>query len=161
MMREIVYRRYKKSLAEQIPMPDLILIDGGRGHLSAAKAQLRSLGIMNVPVAGIAKNPDKLYIHEKKDPVLLGKYSGALLLCQRVRDEAHRFAITYHRHLRAKKTKRSELDSIKGIGPKRKAELIKYFGSLDKVKTADISQLKKTAFINEKEAKAVYDHFRV
>jgi excinuclease ABC subunit C len=161
MMREIVFRRYKRLLAEKAPMPDLVLIDGGRGHLSAAKAQLRSLRIMDVPAAGIAKNPDKLYIHEKKDPVLLGNFPKALLLCQRIRDEAHRFAITYHRNLRSKGTRCSELDRIKGIGPRRKAELIKYFGSLDKVKTADMDRLKEAPFINEKEAKAVYDHFRV
>ena len=160
MMREIVARRYRKLLREKGALPDLIVIDGGRGHLSAAKAQLRALKIMNIPVIGIAKNPDKLYAHEKKDPMLLGNFSKALLLCQRIRDEAHRFAITYHRLLRNKKAKFSELDRIKGIGPRRKAGLIKYFGSLDKVKQADINQLKKVDFIDGKEAKVIYDHFR-
>ena len=160
MMREIVARRYRKLLREKGALPDLIVIDGGKGHLSAAKAQLRALKIMNIPVIGIAKNPDKLYVHEKKDPMLLGNFSKALLLCQRIRDEAHRFAITYHRLLRNKKAKFSELDRIKGIGPRRKAGLIKHFGSLDKVKQADISQLKKVDFIDEKEAQAIYDYFR-
>jgi excinuclease ABC subunit C len=161
MMREIVSRRYRKLLNEKGALPDLIIIDGGRGHLSAAKAQLRALKIINIPVIGIAKNPDKLYLHEKKDPILLGKFSRALLLCQRIRDEAHRFAVTYHRFLRNRKIKFSELDTIKGIGPRRKAALIKYFGSLDKVKSAQVGQLKKVESINEKEAKAIYDHFRV
>jgi excinuclease ABC subunit C len=161
MMREIIDRRYKRLFIEKGALPSLIVIDGGRGHLVSAKAQLRSLRIMNIPVIGIAKNPDKLYVHEKKDPVLLGNFSNALLLCQRLRDEAHRFAITYHRFLRNKKARFSELDNIEGIGPKRKAGLIKYFGSLDRVKRADISQLKKVNFIDEKEAKTIYDHFRV
>ena len=100
-------------------------------------------------------------MHEKKDPILLGNFSKAMLLCQRIRDEAHRFAITYHRLLRNRKAKFSELDSVKGIGPRRKAELIKYFGSLDKVKQADINQLKKVDFIDEKEAKIIYNRFRV
>jgi len=160
MMREIVARRYRKLISEKGTLPDLIIIDGGRGHLSAAKAQLRALKLMHIPVIGIAKNPDKLYVHEKKDPILLGNFSKAMLLCQRIRDEAHRFAITYHRFLRNRKAKFSELDSVKGIGPRRKAELIKYFGSLDKVKQADIDQLKKVDFIDEKEAKTIYDHFR-
>ncbi len=160
MMREIVSRRYKRLLAERGPLPDLIIIDGGKGHLAASKAELRSLRIMNVPTIGIAKNPDKIYVHEKKDPILLGKFTQALLFCARVRDEAHRFAISYHRLLRRKGLSASALDEIKGIGPIRKAELIKYFGSLDEIKTAGIAELKKVNFVDEKEAKAVYDHFR-
>jgi excinuclease ABC subunit C len=161
MMREIISRRYRKLIAEQGVLPNLIIIDGGKGHLAAAKIQLRALRIINVPVIGIAKNPDKIYLHEKKDPILLGKFSKALLLCQNIRDEAHRFAVTYHRLLRSRKTRSSELDKIKGIGFRRKAELIKYFGSLDNIKQADIAHLKKVDFINEKEAKAVYDYFRI
>jgi excinuclease ABC subunit C len=161
MMREIISRRYNKLLAEKTRLPDLIIIDGGKGHLAAAKSQLRALRIIDIPVIGIAKNPDRLYTHEKKEPLLLGRFQKALLLCQRIRDEAHRFAISYHRLLRSKKTKLSELDSIRGIGPRRKSELIKYFGSLDKVKQAGINQLKKVDFIDEKEAKAIYNHFRL
>ena len=160
MMREIVSRRYKRLLSEKGALPDLIIIDGGRGHLAASKAELHALRIIDVPVIGIAKNPDKIYTHEKKDPILLGKFSQALLLCKRIRDEAHRFAISYHRLLRRKGVSISELDSIGGIGPRRKAELVKYFGSLDKIKTADISELKKVDFVDEREAKAVYDYFR-
>ncbi len=161
MMREIVSRRYKRLLSQKGVFPDLIIIDGGRGHLAAAKSQLRSLKIIDVPVIGIAKNPDKIYIHEKREPILFGRFDKALLLCQRMRDEAHRFAITYHRSLRRKKAVISELDNIKGIGPKRKAELIKYFGSFDRIRRADIDELKKVAFVDEKEAKVIYDYFRV
>lgn len=160
MMREIVSRRYRRLLSERGIFPDLIIIDGGKGHLAASKAELRALKIINIPVIGIAKNPDKIYTHERKDPVLLGKFAQALLFCERIRDEAHRFAISYHRLLRRKGISVSELDEIKGIGPIRKAELIKYFGSLDKIKTADINELKKVDFVDEKEAKAVYDYFR-
>jgi len=160
MMREIISRRYRRLLSERGTFPDLIIIDGGKGHLAAAKIELRALKIINIPVIGIAKNPDKLYTHEKKGPILLGKFAQALLFCERIRDEAHRFAISYHRLLRRKGTRASELDEIKGIGPRRKAELIKYFGSLDKIKTAAITELKKVDFVDEKEAKAIYDYFR-
>ncbi|MDP8297501.1 MAG: excinuclease ABC subunit C, partial [Candidatus Orphnella occulta] len=102
----------------------------------------------------------KIYVHERKDPILFGKFTQALLFCERVRDEAHRFAISYHRILRRRGLSASALDEIKGIGPIRKAELIKYFGSLDNIKTAGIAELKKVNFVDEKEAKAIYDHFR-
>jgi len=161
MMREIVSRRYKKLIKDKGRFPDLIIIDGGKGHLSAAKNQLRALRIINIPVISIAKNPDKLYIHEKKEPILLGRFSKALYLCQRMRDEAHRFAITYHRYLRSKRTRFSELDNIQGIGPKRKLRLIRHFGSLEGIKSADMVRLKQVDFINEKEAKAIYSHFRL
>ena len=160
MMREIVSRRYKRLLSERSALPDLIIIDGGKGHLAASKAELRSLRIVNIPVIGIAKNPDKIYVHERKDPILFGKFTQALLFCERVRDEAHRFAISYHRILRRRGLSASALDEIKGIGPIRKAELIKYFGSLDNIKTAGIAELKKVNFVDGKEAKAIYDHFR-
>jgi len=161
MMREIVARRYKGLISSGEELPDLVIIDGGKGHLVAAKSQIRAMKLIDIPVISIAKNPDKIYLSEKKEPVLIGKFEGLLVLVQRIRDEAHRFAIDYHRRLRRKKLKASELDDIKGIGPKRKAELIKYFGSLDEIKTADIEDLKKAEFISEKEAKAIYNHFRV
>jgi len=159
MMREIVLRRYSRLLREDGILPDLIIVDGGKGHLIAAKRQLFKLKLLNIPVIGIAKRPDKIYISEKKDPILLGKFEGVLLLVQRIRDEAHRSAIDYHRLLRRKQLGVSELDDIKGIGAKRKVELIRYFGSLNKIKMADIEDLKKVEFINEKEAKAIYNHF--
>lgn len=160
MMREIVSRRYKRLLSQKEKPPELIIIDGGKGHLAAAKAALRPLRIAGIPVIGIAKNPDKIYVHEKKGPMLLGRFSQALLFCKRARDEAHRFAISYHRALRRKGLSLSELDNIRGVGPKRKAELIRYFGSLDKIKKAGIDELRKADFVDEKEARAIYDYFR-
>ena len=160
MMREIVSRRYKKLLHEKESFPDLIIIDGGKGHLQAAKQKLHALRIINIPVVGIAKNPDKIYIGEKKEPLLLGRFASALLLVQRIRDEAHRFAIGYHRLLHRKGISASELDNIKGIGQKRKIELMKHFGSLDEIKIADVDDLKKVKFINEKEAKKIFEYFR-
>lgn len=103
MMREIVRRRYSRLLKEEKKLPDLILIDGGKGHLGAACGELEKLGLSKVPVVGIAKEFEKLYVKDKKDPVLLPKESKALHLLQRIRDEAHRFAISYHKSLMSKR----------------------------------------------------------
>lgn len=159
MIQEIVSRRYRRLLNEGGALPELIIIDGGKGHLAAAKKQLSRLELWKVPVISIAKGPDRIFISKDKEPVMLGKYEGALLLVQRIRDEAHRFAIGYHRLLRRKQTSASELDNIEGVGPKRKAYLIRYFGSLDEIKLADIEDLKKVEFINEKEARTIYNYF--
>lgn len=159
MLQEIVSRRYIRLLDEKLALPELIIIDGGKGHLAAAKKGLNRIGLWKIPVISIAKNPDRIYISKDKEPLMLGKYEGALLLVQRIRDEAHRFAIGYHRLLRRKQTSASELDNIEGVGPKRKAYLIRHFGSLDEIKMADIEDLKKVKFISEKEAKAIYNYF--
>lgn len=159
MMREIVSRRYTRLLAEGLALPGLIIIDGGKGHLQAAKKELNRLGLWKIPVISIAKNPDRIYISKDKEPIMLGNFEAALLLVQRIRDEAHRFAIGYHRLLRRKQTSASELDNIEGVGPKRKAYLIRHFGSLDEIKMADIEDLKKVEFVSEKEAKAIYNYF--
>jgi len=103
MMREIVRRRYARSIEEKKRLPDLIVIDGGRGHLSVALDELKKLKLDDLPVIGIAKEFEKIYVKDKKDPILLPKESKALHLLERVRDEAHRFAITYHKKLRSKK----------------------------------------------------------
>jgi excinuclease ABC subunit C len=113
MMREIVSRRYSRLLYEKQSLPDLIVIDGGKGHLAAAKKELRKLKLWDVAAISIAKGLDKIYVSEDKEPILLGKFEGALFLMQRIRDEAHRFAIGYHRLLRRKETAASELDNIK------------------------------------------------
>lgn len=159
MIREIVSRRYTYLLNQGLALPDLIIIDGGKGHLAAAKQELNRLGLWGIPVISIAKGPDRLYISKDKEPIMLGRFEAALLLVQRIRDEAHRFAIGYHRLLRRKQTSASELDNIEGVGPKRKAYLIGHFGSLDEIKMADIEDLKKVKFISEKEAKAIYNYF--
>ncbi|MCX5680391.1 MAG: excinuclease ABC subunit C, partial [Candidatus Omnitrophica bacterium] len=103
MMREIVGRRYSRMMKEGRCLPDLILIDGGKGHLGAACGELEKLGISKVPVIGIAKEFERLYVKDKKDPIILPKESKALHLLQRIRDEAHRFAISYHKRLMSKR----------------------------------------------------------
>jgi excinuclease ABC subunit C len=130
MMGEIVLRRYSRLLREKGRLPDLIIIDGGKGHLAAAKRQLRRQKILTVPVISIAKRLDKIYVSEDKEPLLLGKFEGALLFVQRIRDEAHRFAIEYHRSLRRKKL---------GISKPH--------------------NFKKASVVSEKEAKRIYDYF--
>jgi len=131
MIGEIVKRRYAGLLKEGRPLPDLVIIDGGRGHVSTAKAALNSLGLETIPTLGIAKKKEHLHILEKKKPIVLKKDSRALQLIQRIRDEAHRFAISYHHILRKKLTKGSILDQIPGIGPKRKQLLIKNFTNFE------------------------------
>ncbi|NQT95398.1 MAG: excinuclease ABC subunit UvrC [Candidatus Omnitrophica bacterium] len=160
MMREIVSRRCRRILAEEKSLPDLIIIDGGKGHLSAVKKQLRQLRLLDLPVISIAKRLDKIYLSEDREPMLLGKFEATLLLLQRIRDEAHRFAIGYHRLLRRKEIGLSELDNIEGVGPRKKVSLMRHFGSLNEIKMADIEDLIKVEYVNEKQAKTIYDYFR-
>lgn len=135
-MHEVVLRRYRKVLENGGPFPDLILIDGGKGQLSAAYAALESLGLANLVAVGIAKKEELLFTREHVEPMDLGSSSPALLLIQRIRDEAHRFAITFHRQSRAKRDLRSELDDVPGIGPRRRKSLLTAFGSLAGVRRA-------------------------
>ncbi|UCH12603.1 MAG: excinuclease ABC subunit UvrC [Candidatus Omnitrophota bacterium] len=159
MIREIVNRRYSRLLKERATLPDLILIDGGKGHLLSAKKQLRKLGIWQVPVIGIAKSFELIYTHEEDEPLGLDPSSPASLLIQRIRDEAHRFAISYHRLLRRKKVSLSELDDIHGIGSVKKRLLVEYFGSVDEIKMAEIDDLTRVKYIDEKQARKIYDYF--
>ena len=159
MIREIVNRRYSRLLAEEAPLPDLIIIDGGRGHLASAKKQLRWLGMWKIPVVAIAKSFELIYTQEDKEPVGLDPSSPASLLIQRIRDEAHRFAINYHRLLRRKKVSESELDNIPGLGQTKKKLLLQCFGSVDEIKMAEIEDLTKVKYINEKQARKIYDYF--
>jgi excinuclease ABC subunit C len=135
-MQEVVLRRYRKVLEDGGPFPDLILIDGGKGQLSAAYAALESLGLANLVAVGIAKKEELLFTRDHVEPMALASNSPALLLIQRIRDEAHRFAITFHRQSRAKRDLRSALDDIAGIGPRRRKALLTAFGSLAGVRRA-------------------------
>ena len=135
-MQEVVLRRYRKVLENGGPFPDLILIDGGKGQLSAAYAALESLGLANLMAVGIAKKEELLFTREHVEPLALASNSPALLLIQRIRDEAHRFAVTFHRQSRAKRDLRSELDDIPGVGPRRRKSLLTAFGSLAGVRRA-------------------------
>jgi excinuclease ABC subunit C len=122
-------------------MPDLVIIDGGRGQVSAAKAVLDELGLHEIALAGLAKEREELFLPDRPDPIVLPPTSPALYLVQRLRDEAHRFAITYHRALRAKRAVRSAFDDLPGVGPKRRRELLKVFGSIKRVRDAPVEQI--------------------
>ena len=122
-------------------MPDLVIVDGGKGQVSAAKEVLDELGLHDLPLAGLAKEREELFLPGRSDPIVLPATSQALYLVQRLRDEAHRFAITYHRDLRAKRTVRSAFDDLPGVGPKRKRELLKVFGSVKRVRDAPVEQI--------------------
>jgi excinuclease ABC subunit C len=122
-------------------MPDLVIVDGGRGQVSAAKTVLDEIGLHDLPLAGLAKEREELFLPDRSDPILLPVTSPALYLVQRLRDEAHRFAITYHRDLRARRTVRSAFDDLPGVGPRRKRELLKVFGSIKRVREAPVEQI--------------------
>jgi excinuclease ABC subunit C len=122
-------------------MPDLVILDGGKGQVSAGKETLDALGLHDLPLAGLAKEREELFLPERTDPVILPPTSPALYLVQRLRDEAHRFAITYHRGLRARRAVRSAFDGLPGVGPKRKRELLKVFGSIKRVRDAPVEQI--------------------
>jgi excinuclease ABC subunit C len=156
-MFEVVTRRYRKLLEGGGPFPDLILIDGGKGQLSAAYQALEGLGLANMVAVGIAKKEELLFTRDREDPIALREDSPALLLIRRIRDEAHRFAVTFHRASRTKRDLRSELDAIGGIGPRRRKALLTAFGSLAGVRRATREELVRV--IGAKSADAVLAHF--
>jgi excinuclease ABC subunit C len=136
-MREVVTRRYRRLQEEQTPMPGLVLIDGGLGQLHAAAEALEALGILNQPLASLAKREEILYVYGQEDePVVLERRSPVLQLMQMIRDEAHRFAVTFHRNRRDARTLTSELTRIKGVGARTVEKLLKEFGSLAAVRGA-------------------------
>lgn len=140
-MHQAVERRYRRMLEETGDLPDLILIDGGRGQLNAALEALSGLGVEETPVVGLAKREEELYLPERPEPLRLAQDDKGLLLLMRIRDEAHRFAVTRHRKQRTKRTLRSRLDELQGVGPKRRRELLTRFGSYQKVKDASAEEL--------------------
>lgn len=171
MMREVLNRRYQKLRDDDkfntppklmdnverktnsrkhgsVTWPDLIVIDGGKGQLNVALEVLKSLNISNIPVIGIAKEFEHIFLPDISTPIILPSKSEALHLLKRIRDEAHRFAISYHKKLRAKDIEDSLLDHIPGVGPKRKLNLIRHFGSLQKIKEASIEQIAEVDGIN-------------
>jgi excinuclease ABC subunit C len=156
-MHEVVHRRYRKLLEEGGPFPDLLVIDGGKGQLSAAYAALEELGLANLVAVGIAKKEELLYTRDRDDPIALATNDPALLLVQRIRDEAHRFAVTFHRRARQMRDLHSELDHVPGIGPRRRRALLKTFGSLAGVRRATREEL--AAQVGPKVADAVLAFF--
>ncbi len=147
--REVFRRRFKRALASEEGsaeelrwrLPDLVIIDGGKGQVSAARGVLDELGLHDVPLAGIAKEREELFLPGQSDPIVLPATSQALYLVQRLRDEAHRFAITYHRQLRAKAQTKSALDDLPGVGPARKRALLRVFGSTRALRQATVEEI--------------------
>ena len=157
MMEELLTRRLK--MVDRDPEPDLIVIDGGKGQLGMACGVLEKLNLTHIPIIGLAKEFEEIYIPNSKRPIIIPKNNKALHLLQQVRDESHRFAITYHRKLRSKNISSSPLDDIVGIGEKRKIALLKSFGNIDNIKKASVDELAKTKGMNQKSAENVYNYF--
>ena len=158
-MHEVLTRRYKRIAEENKPMPSLILIDGGLGQLHAAAAALEELGLTSQPLASIAKREEIIYLYgQENDPIVLDRRSPVLHLVQRIRDESHRFAISYHRKRREMRDRDSELLSIPGVGTRTRTRLLEHFGSLRSVQSADLEAL--TAVVPRKTAEEIYAYFR-
>ncbi|BBL61165.1 excinuclease ABC subunit C [Methanobrevibacter arboriphilus] len=169
MMRELLSRRFKK-LSEKNDnknkdnrfdeeYPDLILIDGGKGQLGIATEVLKEYNLEHIPIIGLAKEFEEVFIPQSSYPIIIPKNNEGLHLLQRVRDEAHRFAVTYHRKLRSKNIETSELDNIVGIGKTRKINLLKHFGDIEKIKKASVEEITSVKGLNKKVAEAVYNKF--
>jgi len=147
--QEVLRRRFRRATsgdegseeARRWAMPDLVVIDGGRGQVSAALEVLREIGLEDLPLVGLAKEREELFLPDRAEPVLLSPTSPALYLVQRLRDEAHRFAIGYHRDLRSKRAVRSAFDDLPGVGPKRRQALLRVFGSAKRVRDAPVEQI--------------------
>jgi excinuclease ABC subunit C len=173
MMLEVLKRRFRRG-KEEADLPDLIVVDGGRGQLAMVLTAMAELGIEGVDAVGLAKmrvqaaprsaeierSEERVFLPGQSNPVILKRNSNALFLLQRVRDEAHRFAITYHRKLRTKQTLYSALDRIPGVGGARKRELLRAFGSVKKIEEASIEELLKVPLMNEPVAKEIMQSLR-
>jgi excinuclease ABC subunit C len=158
-MREVVTRRYKRLQEEKKKMPSLVLIDGGLGQLHAAAEALESIEIINQPLAAIAKREEIIYVYgQESEPVVLDHHSPVLHLVQLIRDEAHRFAITFHRKRRQMRDRSTELHAIPGVGASTSRRLLEHFGSVQAVKQADAAAL--SSVVTRSQAEAILDHFR-
>jgi len=156
-MEQVVRRRYAKVLENGGPFPDLIVIDGGKGQLNAAYAALETVGLSNLVAIGLAKKEELVFTRDSMEPLALDPHGAALRLLQRIRDEAHRFAITFHRQSRKKRDLQSELDVVPGIGLRRRKTLLTAFGSLSGVRRASREELARV--VGRKAADAVIAHF--
>jgi excinuclease ABC subunit C len=156
-MNQVVTRRYRKVADENGPWPDLIVIDGGKGQLNAAYEALEALGLDHLVAVGLAKQEELVFTRDREDPIAFGDGTPALRMLQRIRDEAHRFAVTFHRTARSNRDLRSELDDIAQIGPRRRRQLLTAFGSIAGVRRASREEL--AAVVGAKVADAVLRHF--
>jgi excinuclease ABC subunit C len=163
MIQEVLKRRFKRSSDASAQgawtiLPDLVLVDGGRGQLNAAQEVMRQAGASSVPIASLAKENEEVFVPHKKQPIVLPRSSPGLQLLQRLRDEAHRFAISYHQRLRKRETFASALDDIPGIGAKRKRALLKQFGSVQSMRAASEEELAATRGMSQSLAKRIKEH---
>ena len=161
-MREHLTRRFRRTIdgdEKFAELPDLLIVDGGRGQLNVALEVLNDFGLAYISCIGLAEKNEEIILPDERESVILARSSPVLQLLQRVRDEAHRFAITYHRNLRARNSLYSVLDSIKGIGDRRKRALYEKFLTIDAIKAADMDELKSADGMNAAAAKSVYDYF--
>lgn len=155
MMREVVTRRFRRLLEEEGTFPDLLLVDGGKGQLSSARAALHELGLDDQPVIGLAKRLEEVFVPGRSDPVMIPKVSSSLRLLQMIRDEAHRFAVEYHRKLREKRTISSVLDEIPGVGKARRTSLLQTFGSVTRIADAKVEEIAAVEGIGSKLAEKI------
>jgi excinuclease ABC subunit C len=159
MMGEVLRRRYGKALEEGTVLPDLIMVDGGRGQLNVGLKVLEELGLDFVPIVGLAKREEEVYHPESLQPLALDPASPALHTLQKIRDEAHRFAITYHKKLRQKRTLTSVLDQIPGVGPTLRTNLLRQLGSARRVREASVAELASVPKVTPKLAQRIYEFF--
>ncbi len=172
MMQEVLWRRFKKGLKEREEaavtgkggkfsvFPDLIMVDGGKGQVSAAKEVLDELKL-EVPLVGLAKKNEELFLPDRSDPIVLPRDSGALYLVMRLRDEAHRFAITYHRKLRGERALHSAVSDIPGIGPAKAKELFRVYPDLESLRQAPLEEVAKVKGIGKKLAETIREHLNI
>lgn len=157
MIQEVVRRRYSRQIKERKTLPDLIVIDGGKGQLAVVKVVLEELNLHTIPIIGLAKKLEEVFLPDQTEPIELPRNSTALILLQRIRDEAHRFAITYHRNLRGKYELGSILDQISGLGTVKKKSLWNYFETIKKMRSASLEELCKVTGIGPKLAQTIWD----
>ena len=154
-MKEVIKRRLKRIIEKEkkdfsfSKIPDLILIDGGKGQLSAVMEVVLNLGVRDIAIASIAKKEERIFLPDFSESITLPEKSQGLFLLQKCRDEAHRFAVTYHRNIRANSVFKSPLDHILGIGPNKKKILINKFGSINSIKNSTLEEISKTKGINK------------
>jgi excinuclease ABC subunit C len=159
-MQEVITRRLREAQSDNPKfnrLPDLIIVDGGKGQVASAMAAMEQVGV-GLPLAGLAKQFEHLFLPNEPDPVILPRTSQALYLVQRIRDEAHRFANTYQALVRGQKATRSVLEDIPGIGPKRRKQLQMHFGSVKKLQAATMAEIATAPGMNPRLAEIVYDH---
>ena len=158
-LREVLGRRFGRALEQGTVLPDLVLIDGGRGQLNVGLQVMQELGLDWIPVISLAKQQEEVYVGESAQPLALDPTSPALHTLQKIRDESHRFAITYHKKLRGKRTIQSVLDAIPGIGPTIRTSLLKTLGSARRVREASVAELASVPKVTPKLAQRIHEYF--